>query len=411
MIPGPRPRTGQNAGVVSSPPLAYEEPRWQVVRRWLIVAVVAFVLFFYLLGGWYFSGQIRDEALAVQPPSERVYDLGVVAAGPDEVTLRMVADDDDPDLGRPGVFGLAWPGGYTRVGEIVGSGGGQVTRRVLDGPVPEPGMAADLDPYAFDGDPETALGIPFRDVIIDGPLGGLPAWWILGGSDTWAIHIHGKGASRQEALRAVPAVRRAGLPQLVISYRNDPDAPADPSGFYQYGRTEWEDLAAAVRFATDHGAKRVVLIGYSTGAAIAAAYMFHEDQALVAGAVFDAPNLDMAETIAYGASQRNLPFVPLRVPRSLAEVAMFFAGLRFDVNWNLLDYAKRGGQIRAPVLVFHGTEDDTVPIEVSRELVERQPNLVQLVEVPGAGHVESWNVDPEAYEARLVDFLRFELRR
>ena len=286
-----------------------------------------------------------------------------------------------------------------------------MTRKLLGGAVPETGMAADLDPYAFTGDPETAFGIPFRDVVVDGPLGELPAWWILGGSDIWVIQLHGKGASLEEALRAVPAVRRAGLPQLVVSYRNDPGVAPDPSGFYQYGRTEWEDLAAAVDFATEHGARRVVLIGYSTGAAIAMAYMFRADPTLIAGAVFDAPNLDMAETIAYGASRRNLPLLPLRIPRSLADVAMFFAGIRYDINWSLLDYAKMGGQIRAPVLVFHGTEDTTVPIAVSRELAERQPNFVKLVEVPGAGHVESWNVDPEAYEARLTDFLRFEIRR
>lgn len=394
---------------MTTPALTYEEPTWHVVRRWLLVGLFGAVLLFYLLGGWYFSSQIREEALEVQFP-EPVYDLGVVAASPADVTLRMVAEAEDPDLTRPGTFGLAWPGGYARVGDVVAADGDGVTRALVDGPVPPVGTAADLDAYAYQGDPETALGIPFREVVIPGPLGDLPGWWILGGSDTWVIHVHGKGASLREALRAVPAVRRAGLPQLVISYRNDPGAPADPSGFYQYGRTEWEDLAAAVDFAVEHGARRVVLVGYSTGAAIAAAYMLRAEPGKVAGAVFDAPNLDMGEAIAFGASQRTLPLLPVRVPRSLATVAMFFAGLRYDINWNLLDYAKLGGQVRVPVLVFHGTEDDVVPIEVSREFAERQPNFVELVEVPGAGHVESWNVNPEGYEARLTDFLRFELR-
>ncbi len=407
-IPGNRDLSGENVCVVSSPVLQVEEPRWYAVRRWLVVAVFGLVLVFYAGGGWYFSGEIRREALEVRP-SEPTYDLDVVAADDHEVTLRPVGDAD-PTLTRPGIFGLSWPGGYARVGAVVAEDGGQVTRGLVDGPAPPVGVAATLDPFAFDGDPRSALGVPFRDVVIPGPLGDLPAWWILGSRDYWVIQIHGKGSSREEALRTIPVIRELGYPQLVITYRNDPEAPSDPSGFYRYGATEWEDLAAAVDFAVERGAEKVILIGYSTGASIAASYMLRTDDPMViAGAVYDAPNLDMGATIDFGASQRNLPLLPLPVPGSLAEVAKFFAALRYDVNWELLDYAKLGGQVRAPVLVFHGLEDDTVPIETSREFANRQPNFVRLVEVPFAGHVQSWNVDSELYENVLADFLRFEI--
>ena len=57
-----------------------------------------------------------------------------------------------------------------------------------------------------------------------------------------------------------------------------------------------------------------------------------------------------------------------------------------------------------PRLVFHGSADRTVPVTISRDLAARRAN-VTLVEVPGADHVESWNVDPAAYERRLKDFL------
>ena len=42
---------------------------------------------------------------------------------------------------------------------------------------------------------------------------------------------------------------------------------------------------------------------------------------------------------------------------------------------------------------------------VSRTLEAANPNLVDLVVVPDAGHVASWNADPEAYEARIEQFL------
>jgi hypothetical protein len=57
------------------------------------------------------------------------------------------------------------------------------------------------------------------------------------------------------------------------------------------------------------------------------------------------------------------------------------------------------------VLVFHGAEDEDAPIEASRQFAEALADLASLVEVPGAGHGEAWNVDPEAYERTLSRFL------
>ena len=58
-----------------------------------------------------------------------------------------------------------------------------------------------------------------------------------------------------------------------------------------------------------------------------------------------------------------------------------------------------------PILLFHGVEDDVVPIEGSDEFAEELPNRVTYYRVPKAGHTQSWNVDPRLYEARLSRFL------
>jgi fermentation-respiration switch protein FrsA (DUF1100 family) len=57
------------------------------------------------------------------------------------------------------------------------------------------------------------------------------------------------------------------------------------------------------------------------------------------------------------------------------------------------------------MLVIHGTDDETVPFQVSEDLAAARPDLVRLFIVPGAGHVRGWNVGPQPYERAVTDFL------
>lgn len=47
----------------------------------------------------------------------------------------------------------------------------------------------------------------------------------------------------------------------------------------------------------------------------------------------------------------------------------------------------QASKIKAPWLLVHGTEDDVVPIQESREIFERANQPKQLIEMKGAGHV------------------------
>jgi pimeloyl-ACP methyl ester carboxylesterase len=87
-------------------------------------------------------------------------------------------------------------------------------------------------------------------------------------------------------------------------------------------------------------------------------------------------------------------------------VAKFFTSLRIDVNWRSLDYVDKSTRsLRVPVLAFHGTADESIPPEESIALAEARPDLVDLVLVEGAGHVQSFEVDFEGYVTRLLAFL------
>jgi fermentation-respiration switch protein FrsA (DUF1100 family) len=85
--------------------------------------------------------------------------------------------------------------------------------------------------------------------------------------------------------------------------------------------------------------------------------------------------------------------------------AKALATLRFGVDWGVLDQVGRADEFSVPVLLFHGEDDDTVPIDTSDQFAEARPDLVRYEVFAGAAHVQSWNVDPLRYEAALREFL------
>lgn len=384
-------------------------PRSEKRHRWRLVAfvVLAVVILLHLGGGFYFADQLRLDAL-VPESGEQALDIAVTEVEAGTIGLRAV-EGEDSDLTAAGIVGIDWGTGYGHLGEVVSEGtDGNVVRSMtrVDGDPPEVGMLADLDGASFPGNPDRAFGMSYTDVQFATPLGAMDAWEIPGPSSLWVIHVHGLGAPRSEALRALRAIAEEGHPQLVINYRNDPGEPADPSGYYRYGESEWEDVAGAVDYAVERGAEGVVLVGYSTGAAHILSYLYRSADSKVLAAVFDSPNIDFEETVDLGASQRTLPLIPLPLPGTLVWTAKRLSSIRFGIDWTAVDYVSRAEQLNVPVLVFHGTDDDTVPLASSQEFFEARPDLVRLVIVPGAGHVRSWNISPEAYERRLTEFLR-----
>jgi alpha-beta hydrolase superfamily lysophospholipase len=359
-------------------------------------------------GGWYFAGQIRSEALAVEPAGAlpAYDDVQVVAVSAGRVELR--AEGDQPGLAKPELYGMAWRGGIGHLGASVTISGGLVTRPLtaVAGSAPRAGQLAGIDRAYFLGDPRAALGIPVRDVVIGGPLGPLPAWYFPGRGSTFVIGVHGQNGTRTDLLRVIAIVHRMGFPALSVTYRNDIGTARDPSGYLQYGQTEWRDLQASVRWALAHGARRVVLAGQSMGGAVVAAFLQHSPLApKVARVVLDAPMLDLRAVVNYGASQRSLPLIGAGLPAPLTWLAEQIASARFGLNWQATDYLADPGWLKVPALVTHGTADTTVPISVSIRLQELKPSLVTLARFPGAGHVESWNTDRARYTALLESFL------
>jgi hypothetical protein len=341
----------------------------------------------------------ENSSIVLVPRHDWHASVDVEAVTPGRIVLGRTDESE-----RRGVYGLVWRGGHAIVGPVLSRDGDTVTRnlRAVDGYL-VPGVDADLDTDVYNGDPRTTLGVPFRTVAIHGELGPLPSWLVPGAGGThgtWAIVVHGLNATRREGLRLVPALRAAGLASLLISYRDDLGAPASPDGLHHLGQTEWRDLEAAVRFARAHGARRLVLIGYSMGGAIIAQFMERSDFAPEAsGLVLDAPVLDWRAVLEYNATESGYPAVA-------ANPVEWAIDARVGADWNSLDALAHPQDFRLPILLFQGTEDDSVPIENSDDFAAELGRRVTYYKVARAGHTQAWNVGPVVYDRRLVSFLR-----
>lgn len=193
----------------------------------------------------------------------------------------------------------------------------------------------------------------------------------------------------------------------MITYRNDEGVPQNPDGFWRYGSTEWVDLEGAVKYALDHGAKGIVLIGNSMGGAIVMAFLYESPLArAVKGVVLDSPMLDFGATIGHGADQRRMPVIGTPIPSPIVWMAKSLSSIRFGIDYAKLDYLSRAKELAAPVLLFQGDADKTVPVESADAMARMRPDIVRYVRNPDIDHVRTWNVQRNEYEAKVKEFLK-----
>lgn len=381
---------------------------WKVVVL-LIFLTLTVVIAFYGIGGWYFSGEIYNGALKVHPPEDGPLDTTFDRGEAEALVLR--GDDGSANLFDHGRFGLVWESGRSLVDGILSTetAGGISTvyrQRITGEEIPAPGSTVRLDPFIWSGDPQTALGMPFAEIEYQTEGGRAGAWYIEGTTTTWAIFVHGKGAPRNEALRLLPLAVERGYHAMVIDYRNDPGAPPDPTGIYQYGATEWQDVASAARHARSSGAQDLVMVGYSMGGANVTSFLLESPlRAQTAAVILDSPVLDFGATIDHAADQTTLPLTSITVPGSLTSVAKWIAGWRFDIDWAATDYVSQWRDLQTPMLIFQGTGDATVPLGPAQRFAGYRPDFVTLIAPEDVGHVLAWNADRESYEASVNAFL------
>jgi len=371
---------------------------------WILAGAVVLLAVTGLIGsGWYYSNQLLPAA----SPSDPVYEIDVLDVRDDVITLDLTGaseDYEEVDLTTDGIFGFETTSGYLHLTDVVDVSGDRVQRRyvAIEGTAAED-VRGEIQAYAYPDDPGV-LGREFDEVVVAGPLGDYPAWRFPADGDDWVVFVHGRGATLAEPLRAVDHVVSSGVNALVITYRNDPDAPASPDGHGHFGDSEWEDLAAAVDWLVgEEDVDDLVLWGYSQGGSVVASYLRRGDVPdEVVGAVLDSPILSMHGTLRLQAMNRGIPSALLG---PILASATTISELRSSIDFGRLEHVEAADEFSLPILLFHGRGDTSVPFEPAQKFAAARKELVTFVPYDG-DHVRGWNVDNERYLDAVTAFLR-----
>lgn len=343
-------------------------------------------------------------------PAARAVDTRILDV---DVAAQTITLTRTPDTVLPGRYGLFTTGAadYLKIGSVLSSDASSVKRKLLTEVEGDMHLAAEA---AFSGwyfqRPEE-LHLRFTPEYVHAAVGNCPAWLFPADKDaaTWVIQIHGRGTTRAECLRAVPVFHALGVTSLVVSYRNDGDAPRTRTGSYALGATEWRDVDAAIGWARRRGAQRIILMGWSMGGAIAlqvALGSAHREA--ISGLILDSPVVDWRAVLTYQGRALGLPapVTGLAIGTLGADWASPATRADGGIPFDRLDIVARAGELRHPILILHSDDDGFVPSSASHSLAAARPDLVELQSFSTARHTKLWNYDERRWTDAIGDWLR-----
>lgn len=200
--------------------------------------------------------------------------------------------------------------------------------------------------------------------------------WLVAPKDArlTTLFLHGNAGNLTHRVNHIQQITAAGSSILVIDYRGYGKSAGRPSeqGLYRDAEAGYQYLVDA-----GHRPQRIVVHGESLGTAVAVALAARRN---CGGLVLEAPF-----TSARDVAARVLPVL----------------GPLLTWGW---DSKRVIAQVRAPLLVIHGTRDEVIPFELGRTLFEAagQPKWFWAVE--GSGHNDIPETAGPRYRARLETF-------
>ncbi len=237
-----------------------------------------------------------------------------------------------------------------------------------------PAAALDVTP--------AALGLPFEEVSIDVEHGVKLHGWFIKSSKQPAVATvlfsHGNAGNIADRIDRIRTWRTLGVDVLLYDYRGfgrSTGAP-DEEGTYEDGRAAYDYLLKT----RGVDPARLVLMGESLGCAISIQLALDRK---AAGLVLEAPFASIPHMAA-----AIYPFLP----------AKLFVRTKYD------NVAKIP-QLKMPVLIVQGTQDEVIPVAQGRLVYEAAPQPKKFLSVEGAHHNDVYVVGGDRYLRELASFI------
>jgi hypothetical protein len=242
---------------------------------------------------------------------------------------------------------------------------------------PTPTRAADAATIERPGDERWMVPV----AAAEGMAQELALWW-LPQPDPQAptlLYLHGTLRNLYGNQPKIEALREAGFAILAVDYRGWGDStsivPSEDT-ISADALVAWGEM---VRRQPVPG--RRVIFGHSMGGAVAVR--------LASG---------LRHGADYGALILESTFT--RMPDVAAE-AGFWGRLAAGFTTLGFDSLSRIGRVDAPIVMLHGSADDTVPVQLGRRLRDAAPPGVRWVEFEGGPHSRLHSHDPALYRATM----------
>jgi|GEM_PF-2533572 len=392
------------------------------------------ILIFIILGGagWFFSGVTYEVGL--NPAFENTAEVGVaedrvIIEDLSETTISLnVQEEMWGVMLEDGIYGVLGENGSAVVSSILSLEGDIITREILqiNGELKigervssssllkiENGKYSILGTNDYEGidengkyTPKSVSDTDYEYIEYESDLGMFPAYLTSEGKTGVVIFVHGfRGAFERDftAMLRAPDFENLGYRSMIISYRNDANAPKDPSGLYQYGVTEWIDLDNAIKYVEQNiNPDRIVLWGTSGGGGPVTSWLQNNpDSDRVDGIIFEAPVISFWESVEVNGKARY-PFIP----ELFFPYIKLFTEVRYGVDFDTMDFRDALVKSEVPVLLFHGDDDEWVPVDMSDYIAENRRTNFTYIRMSNVGHVTSWNADPVRYIFEIEKFLK-----
>ena len=385
-----------------------------------------------LLGvGWYFSGLIYESGL--NPEFTETESVGtaedrVIVESITSKSIKLNVEEEQWGVMlENGIYGIIGQNGDAVIGKILNTNGNIIERKLLqingslvtgDRISGSAGLLLDektgiykiLGTSGWSGQatqgiytPKSVVDIEYEDIFYQSDIGQFPAYLTSNGDNGVVIFVHGfRGDYSREVFAQLRAkdLMNMGFRSMIISYRNDRGLPKDPSGIFQYGVSEWKDIDAAIDEARKIS-ENVVLWGISGGGGPVSSWIQNtNDISKVSGIIYEAPVISFWESVEVNGAAR-FPWLP----KGLFSYFKIVTELRYGVDFDSMDFRDAVINSDIPVLLFHGDDDEWVPVEMSDLIAESRNKNFTYIRSENVGHVTSWNADPENYVLQMSVFL------